>query len=112
MNKQKSPLLAGIMNFILPGAGYIYVGTRIRFAVLILAATVLLAFAPTSEDTEEVSSLNELFEMTLQEFQDPERTVLYIAALFMAFAFAYDAVQEAYAYNEKVAIAADEDSEQ
>ena len=111
MNKQKSPLLAGIMNFILPGAGYIYVGVRIRFAVLLLAATVLLVFAPSNGNGEEFASMNELVELALLEFQNPQTVVIYIATFLMAFAFAYDAVQEAYAHNEKVALEADEDSE-
>ncbi len=36
--KSKSPIAAAIFNFILPGAGYLYLGIRKAFAWLLLAA--------------------------------------------------------------------------
>lgn len=42
MNKHKSPILAGLLNFLFFGAGYIYLGKRKTFGWLMLLAAVVM----------------------------------------------------------------------
>jgi len=42
MNKYKSSLLAGLLNFIFLGAGYIYLGKRRTFGWIMLFAAVVM----------------------------------------------------------------------
>ena len=48
--KRKSPILAAILNLILPGVGYLYVGSRIIFAVMLFIGYLLAIFATWSKD--------------------------------------------------------------
>ena len=40
-----SPVLAAVLNFLIPGAGYLYVGVRKKFAWFLVAASVVSAVA-------------------------------------------------------------------
>jgi len=42
MNENKSPLLAGLLNFIFLGGGYIYLGKRKTFGWMMLLAAVVM----------------------------------------------------------------------
>lgn len=42
MNQHKSPMLAGILNFLFFGAGYIYLGKRRIFGWIMLLAAVVM----------------------------------------------------------------------
>ena len=42
MNKSKSPLLAGLLNFIFLGGGYLYLGKRKTFGWIMLLAAVVM----------------------------------------------------------------------
>lgn len=42
MNKDKSPILAGLLNFLFLGGGYIYLGKRKTFGWMMLLATVVM----------------------------------------------------------------------
>jgi len=42
MNKHKSPILAGLLNFVFLGAGYIYLGKRKTFGWMMLLAAVVM----------------------------------------------------------------------
>ena len=48
--KRKSPILAAILNLLLPGVGYLYVGRRITFGVLLFIGYLLAIFATLSRD--------------------------------------------------------------
>ncbi len=41
MAKQKKPWLAAILNFLVAGLGYIYVGKRVGFGVGMIAVTII-----------------------------------------------------------------------
>jgi len=91
----KNPIVAGLLNFFLPGAGYIYTGGKKRkFGFIILLSFVLLystAFLTT--DVTPIVNQNS----TAQQSSDIN---LYdqigsIAAFLMLFGFAYDGYQEA-----------------
>ena len=42
MNKYKSPILAGLLNFLFLGGGYIYLGKRKTFGWMMLLAAVVM----------------------------------------------------------------------
>ncbi len=42
MNNRRSPILAGILNFVFLGAGYIYLGKRKTFGWMMLLAAVVM----------------------------------------------------------------------
>ena len=48
--KRKSPILAAVLNLLLPGVGYLYVGRRITFGVLLFIGYLLAIFATWSRD--------------------------------------------------------------
>lgn len=51
-NKSISPWVAAILNLLLPGLGYVYVGKRIGFGVgLIFSGIILWGFATLSYNT-------------------------------------------------------------
>ncbi len=41
MKKEKKPWLAGILNVVLPGAGYLYNGKRKIFAYLLISSVII-----------------------------------------------------------------------
>lgn len=82
---KKYPWLAAVLNFILPGAGYLYAGTRIRFGILLVAAMILWSFGPTPKYAQDVS----IDPHTAAN--DPGLVVMTIAGVMIAAGFAYDA---------------------
>ncbi|MEX0668500.1 MAG: hypothetical protein WD061_02060 [Candidatus Saccharimonadales bacterium] len=94
MGRYKTPWIAAILNLVIPGAGYIYVGNRLRFGVLLVAASLIVLFAPANEEAAESA------ETTLEAMlQDPAFISMLVAALLVAAAFAYDGWRDAKAYN-------------
>lgn len=83
--KDKKPWLAALLNFLIWGLGYLYVGKRKTFGVLFIIAFVLSFFIPDE-------SLN---------FSAFDWIIVLIAYLLMAIAFAYDAYGTAQEVNEK-----------
>lgn len=81
--RNKSPWIAAVLNLILPGAGYIYAGMRVRFGVLLIAAMVLVLFGPNPEYTRNVD--------TQTVATDPSTIVVGIAGIMVSIGFAYDA---------------------
>lgn len=73
--KRKNPLLAAILNFLLPGVGYLYAGRRIVFAVLLFIGNILGIYA--------------VFDI------DGIGAIYFIAAVIISAAFALDAWNEA-----------------
>lgn len=67
---------------------------RIRFGTLLIAATVLSVFAPTADELTQAPTpgLNRLL-------GNPGMTVIMVAGLMVAVAFAYDAYSEARLLN-------------
>lgn len=86
----KYPWLAAALNFVLPGAGYLYLGVRIRFGTLLIAATVLSVFAPTADELTQTPTPG-----LSQLLGNPGVTVIMVAGFMVAVAFAYDAYSEA-----------------
>lgn len=74
--KRKSPLLAAVLNFLLPGVGYLYVGTRVTFAVLLFIGFMLSIFGIIAGDTS-------------------TNNIELVAAFIASFAFAVDGWGEA-----------------
>lgn len=72
--RRKNPLLAAILNFVLPGVGYLYAGRRIVFAVLLFIGNILGIYAA--------------FDMNIG-------AAYFIAAVIISVAFALDAWNEA-----------------
>ncbi|HSE29553.1 MAG TPA: hypothetical protein VLA77_03140 [Candidatus Saccharimonadales bacterium] len=78
----KSPWIAGILNFILPGVGYLYLGIRKPFAILLLAGGAVVFLSGLDPVIGEC--------LTALSF-----TPLYVlGGILMASAFAVDAVLE------------------
>ena len=75
----KRPLVVGLLNFFLPGLGYIILGKRIVFGWLILVSGVGLVILSFAYDTGG--------EMTTPDIIGAALSIL------MSFAFAYDAYQ-------------------
>ena len=101
----KIPWAAALLNFIVPGTGYIYVGKRFKFGVLLVAAMALQLFGPTPEHTSGVSLDSDML------VSDPGVLVLAIAAVIMAAGFAYDGYTDAVEYNDKLSKEHDVDSD-
>lgn len=90
----KHPWLAAILNFVVPGAGYLYAGTRVKFGILLIAAMILVLFGPTPGYTEEVDA------QTLAA--DPSTIVMGIAGLMVSIGFAYDAYIDVKHHNDSL----------
>lgn len=95
MQTKKVAWLAALLNFILPGAGYVYVGQRLKFGVLLLAGMVLVTFGPRPE----YASQTTIDPSTLAT--DPGVLVMGVAALLIALGFAYDGYCDAKTYNQQ-----------
>lgn len=40
-HKEKKPILAGFLNFLLPGLGYVYAGKRINFGISLILFSLI-----------------------------------------------------------------------
>lgn len=83
----KKPWLAALLNFILPGVGYLYIESKSVFGWLILASTVLgfiAGFDPT------------LGELVMDLFTRP---LFLLSAGTICIAFVVDAYQRAQQFN-------------
>lgn len=78
----KHPWLAALLNFIIPGAGYLYLGKRKVFGTLLVAAT-LLVLVPSFTAAQPEKFFSSTWEI--------------LAQLVMAAAFAFDAYKVAQA---------------
>ena len=94
---QKTPWAAALFNFLVPGAGYVYVGRRLKFGVLLIAGTALTIFGPAPEYA------NEAPEDIALLVGDPGVLVMAISALLIAAGFAYDGYNDAVEHNNKLA---------
>ena len=93
----KNPIIAGALNFFLPGAGYVYIdGRRKKFGAILLLSFILLystAFLTTNASTVIPQSGQ-------GGAEQPQQMSMYdqvgtIAAFLLLFAFAYDGYNEA-----------------
>lgn len=82
------------MNFLVPGIGYLYAGTRVRFGVLLVAAMVLWTFGPTPQYAQDVT----IDPQSL--VNDSGVIVMAIAGVMIAFGFAYDAYLDVKQHND------------
>ena len=81
MAKQsKNPLVAAILNFILYGLGYVYVGKRVGFGIGLLLSSILLYWGVSIGDLP---------------------PVVLIDGIIMAFLFAYDGYKTAEEVNQR-----------
>jgi len=78
----KKPLVAAILNFVIPGLGYLYVGKRKNFGVLLIIATILSII------------LTATIEWSLQD------TLSLPGTIVAMFAFAYDGYKTAEEVNQ------------
>lgn len=97
MQRRKSPWLAALLNLFVPGTGYVYVGTRFRFGVLLIAAVTITLLAPPAEDATTMSRSD--IEALIQ---DPNFMTIMAAGLLIAAAFAYDAWNDAQVHNKLI----------
>lgn len=84
----RNPYVVGIVNAIIPGAGYIAIRSRRIFGILLLIGTVLWVSYPF---VEPVPPTNGLFYSTTLV----GKTIEAFTILLFTFAFGYDAYQEA-----------------
>jgi len=88
----KNPIIAGALNFFLPGAGYLYVGgKRKKFGFIILISFILLygtAFFTSTAPSIVPQSGEQPTQISLLD------QVGAIAAFLLLFGFAYDAYNE------------------
>lgn len=90
----KSPIIAGVLNFFLPGAGYLYIGRKKkRFGAILLISFILLYSAAFLSQPPPTSSPTESITQPLQIGSADQ--IGTIAAFLLLFAFAYDAYNEA-----------------
>ncbi len=94
---QKTPWAAALFNFLVPGAGYVYVGRRLKFGVLLVAGAALTIFGPAPEYA------NDAPEDIALLVGDPGVVVMAISALIIAAGFAYDGYNDAVEHNSKLA---------
>jgi hypothetical protein len=87
--REKRAWLAGLLNFLLPGLGYLYNGRRIFFGILLLLAVIL--------DLTKAFGNDPIFIST----QCIGTRTSLIASLILALAFALDGLREAKAINDK-----------
>ena len=78
--KRKSPILAAVLNFLFPGVGYLYVGRRVTFAVLLF-----------------IGYLFGIFAFFIEEFRFGGLEL--VSSTVVAIAFAIDAWSEASNHN-------------
>ncbi len=71
---RKNPTLAAILNFIIWGVGYIYLGKKLNFAIILVIAEMVFVGSA---------------------FIEPWPTLLTVGLLVASIAFAYDAYKEA-----------------
>lgn len=102
--KKKNPWIAAILNFLVPGTGYLYAGTRVRFGVLLIAAMVLWTFGPTPQYAQDVTVDPQSL------LTDSGVIVMAIAGVMIAFGFAYDAYFDVKQHNEGLGKKLKEDS--
>lgn len=57
MKKKKSPILAGILNFLFLGAGYLYLGKRKVFGWLMVMAFIIMSIEFIFGDLNHLNSL-------------------------------------------------------
>lgn len=81
----KNPVAVAILNFILPGAGYLYGGVKKTFAWLLLAA--FLVYIIIFIDPQSIYYLGRSDAPTMSLWE-------IISALLLSSAFAYDGYQE------------------
>ena len=57
LSQHKRAWLAGLLNFVLPGAGYLYLGVRKVFATILISTTVLSIIAVFMNQAKHSSSI-------------------------------------------------------
>jgi hypothetical protein len=93
----KNSIIAGALNFFLPGAGYVYIGgKKKRFGVILLLSFILLY--STAFLTTDISTV--IPQSGQSEAEQPQQMSIYdqvgtIAAFLLLFGFAYDGYNEA-----------------
>lgn len=92
----KTPWAAALFNFLVPGAGYVYVGNRLKFGVLLIAGTALTIFGPAPEYASDVPEDLSLL------VGDPGVLVMAISAFLIAAGFGYDSYMDAVEHNRRV----------
>ena len=100
---RKTPWAAALFNFLVPGAGYVYVGHRLKFGVLLIAGTALTIFGPAPEYASDVPEDISLL------INDPGVLVMAIAAFLIAAGFGYDGYTDALEHNRRVEDSNDKD---
>lgn len=90
-NTSISPVLAAVLNFLIPGVGYLYVGVRKKFGWFLIAASVVSAVAIVLNVLNPQSAAAYMSVTTQYSLLDS------LAVLIVAVAFAYDAYTEAQA---------------
>ena len=93
--KEKEPGIAAVLN-IIPGLGYLYVGTRKTFAILLLVGLLLTVISYFDPATSEY--ITESTEMEVSIFALGGL----VAMILFAAAFIVDAYQEAKRVNKKL----------
>lgn len=83
--KRKKPWLAAILNIIILGLGYIYIGVKRNFAILLIIGVILSFFV----------------KFDLMNLPTKDIVLFLSIGIIFSIAFGYDAYQEAIKYNLK-----------
>lgn len=81
----KNPTLAAVINFVLPGAAYIWLKERVVFGWLILSSTLITWFAPMP------GAVDTAFDDAFENFIFSDWALVGLAGLLYLSAFAVDA---------------------
>lgn len=95
--KEKEPGIAAALN-IIPGLGYLYLGTRKAFAILLLVSLLLTVISYFDPATSEYIAEAATEEMEVSIFALGG----FVAMLLLVAAFIIDAYQEAKRLNKKL----------
>jgi hypothetical protein len=79
---KKKPIIAGILNFVFPGLGYLYIGTRKTFAIILMVGMI-------------IGMVGDISYVDLVNLEKTSKVVLFMTAFLWFFAFGYDAYTEA-----------------
>ncbi|HEX7483723.1 MAG TPA: hypothetical protein VF281_01080 [Candidatus Saccharimonadales bacterium] len=87
------PVLAAVLNFLIPGVGYLYLGVRKKFAWLLVGASIVSAVAIVMNVLNPQTMMSQ-YANTMTQYSILDSLAIFIVAV----AFAYDAYTEAKAH--------------
>jgi len=101
-DKKKKPWVAGLLNLLIWGLGYIYNGKRTMFGVMLLISALGLSVLTMLPSPEISDSISDSYTPTATDYQLEFITNIFSLFLYLLpIAFAYDAYKEAQEINQR-----------